>query len=60
MKKIKNDANDIVALVTGNRHEPFFMLQRMCKKIDRLIHVSEQDTVILMTPPVPGTEKNGC
>jgi len=56
-EKNKNDAHDIVALVTGNRHEPFFMLQRMCKKTDRLIHITEQDTVILMTPPVPGTEK---
>ncbi len=55
--KNKNDDNNIVALVTGSRHEPFFMLQRMCKKIDRLIHITETDTVILMTPPVPGTEK---
>lgn len=56
-EKNKNDGNDIVALVTGSRHEPFFMLQRMCKKVDRLIHITEKDTVILMTPPVPGTEK---
>ncbi len=56
-EKNKNDGSDVVALVTGNRHEPFFMLQRMCKKADRLIHISESDTVILMTPPVPGTEK---
>jgi ribonuclease J len=55
--KNKNDDPNIVALVTGNRHEPFFMLQRMCKKADRLIHITEQDTVVLMTPPVPGTEK---
>ncbi|MCD4826185.1 MAG: ribonuclease J [Acholeplasmataceae bacterium] len=55
--KNKNDDPNIVALVTGNRHEPFFMLQRMCKKTDRLIHITDQDTVILMTPPVPGTEK---
>lgn len=55
--KNKNDGKDVVALVTGNRHEPFFMLQRMCKKSDRLIHIDEKDTVILMTPPVPGTEK---
>lgn len=53
----KNDHPDIVALVTGNRHEPFFMLQRMCKKQDRLINIEPSDTVILMTPPVPGTEK---
>lgn len=56
-EKNKNDDHDIVALVTGNRHEPFFMIQRMCKKTDRLIHITEEDTVILMTPPVPGTEK---
>lgn len=53
----KNDDHDIVALVTGNRHEPFFMLQRMCKKSDRLININEGDTIILMTAPVPGTEK---
>ena len=55
----KNQNNDpnLVALVTGNRHEPFFMLQRMCKKQDRLIHITEDDTVIMMTAPVPGTEK---
>ena len=56
-EKNKNDDSDLVCLVTGNRHEPFFMLQRMCKKADRLIHISEEDTVILLTPPVPGTEK---
>jgi len=55
--KNKNNDPEIVALVTGSRHEPFFMLQRMCKKVDRLIHITEQDTIVLMTPPVPGTEK---
>lgn len=55
--KNKNDANNLVCLVTGSRHEPFYMLQRMCKKQDRLIHISEKDTILLMTSPVPGTEK---
>lgn len=55
--KNKNDDPNIVALVTGNRHEPFFMLQRMCKKIDRLVQINDADTIILMTAPVPGTEK---
>ncbi|MFA7589077.1 MAG: ribonuclease J, partial [Acholeplasmataceae bacterium] len=40
-----------------DRHEPFFMLQRMSKKTDRLVHITENDTIILMTSPVPGTEK---
>ncbi len=56
-EKNQNDDPNLVALVTGSRHEPFFMLQRMCKKQDRLIHITEDDTVILMTAPVPGTEK---
>lgn len=56
-EKNKNDGLDIVCLVTGSRHEPFYMLQRMCKKADRLIHISEKDTICLLTAPVPGTEK---
>lgn len=53
----KNNDPNIVALVTGNRHEPFFMLQRMCKKVDRLIQIDDSDTIVLMTAPIPGTEK---
>ena len=33
------------------------MLQRMCKKIDRLIEIQENDIVLMVTPPVPGTER---
>jgi len=56
-EKNKNELKDTVVLVTGERHEPFYMLQRMMRKIDRLIHLNETDDVVLMTPPVPGTEK---
>jgi len=55
--KNKNELKDAVVLVTGDRHEPFYMLQRMVKKLDRLIHINKDDTIILMTPPIPGTEK---
>lgn len=55
--KNKNLLPNSVVLVTGDRHEPFYMIQRMVKKLDRLIHINSQDTVVLMTPPVPGTEK---
>ena len=55
--KNKNELKDAVVLVTGDRHEPFYMLQRMVKKLDRLIHINKEDTIILLTPPVPGTEK---
>ncbi len=55
--KNPNDDPDLVCLVTGDRHEPFYMLQRMVKKHDRLIHINENDTVIIVTSPIPGTEK---
>lgn len=56
-EKNKNELRDAVVLVAGDRHEPFYMLQRMVKRLDRLIHINKEDTIILMTPPVPGTEK---
>ncbi|MDD3126153.1 MAG: ribonuclease J [Candidatus Izemoplasmatales bacterium] len=52
-----NEFDDVVFLVTGERHEPFFMLQRMCKGYDRLLKLNYKDTVLMMCPPVVGTEK---
>jgi ribonuclease J len=53
----KNELDDTVFLVTGERHEPFFMLQRMAKGYDRLIHLIPDDTVFFLCPPIIGTEK---
>ena len=53
----KNNDKDLVVIVTGERHEPYFMLQRMSKHIDRLVHIEATDTVIVLTNPYPGTEK---
>lgn len=55
--KNKNNDSDLVVLVTGERHEPYFMLQRMSKGIDRLIHLEQEDQVIVLTKPYLGTEK---
>ncbi len=55
--KNKNNDSDLVVLVTGERHEPYFMLQRMSKGIDRLIHLEAEDQVIVLTKPYLGTEK---
>ena len=52
-----NDEEDLVVIVTGTRHEPFYMLQRMCRHQDRLIKIKEGDHVVTVTPPVPGTER---
>ncbi|MCM1130848.1 MAG: ribonuclease J [Roseburia sp.] len=56
-EKIKNNDKDLVVLVTGERHEPYFMLQRMAKHVDRLIHLEPTDTVVILTNPYLGTEK---
>ena len=53
----KNNDKDLVVLVTGERHEPYFMIQRMAKGIDRLIHLENQDTIVVLTTPYLGTEK---
>lgn len=52
-----NELNDVVFLVTGERHEPFFMLQRMAKGYDRLLKLIPSDTVLMLCPPIIGTEK---
>lgn len=52
-----NDSKDYVCLVCGERHEPYYMLQRMIKGYDRLIQINEKDKVIIMTRPHLGTEK---
>ena len=53
----KNDDKDLVVIVTGERHEPYFMLQRMARGIDRLINLTKDDTVVVLTSPRQGTEK---
>ncbi|MFA5007554.1 MAG: ribonuclease J [Candidatus Izemoplasmatales bacterium] len=53
----ENDLPDVVFLVTGERHEPFYMLQRMTKGFDRLLHLNAKDTVLMLCPPIVGTEK---
>ena len=55
--KNKNNDKDLVVLVTGERHEPYFMLQRMSRRIDRLINLEPDDTVVILTNPYLGTEK---
>lgn len=52
-----NNDKDLVVLVTGERHEPYYMLQRMARDADRLIHLEPNDTIIVLTNPTLGTEK---
>lgn len=52
-----NKDDDLVVIVTGNRHEPFFGLQRMALGQDRLVKLTEEDNVVIISPPVSGTER---
>ncbi len=54
--EVKNDDKDLAIIVAGNRHEPYYTLQRMANKIDRLIHIGENDHVVIISSPMPGTE----
>lgn len=51
-----NDSN-LAVIITGVRHEPYFMLQRMMTNQDKLIKLTEEDVVVTICPPVIGTEK---
>ncbi len=55
--KVDNYADDLVVLITGDRHEPYYMLQRIGRKLDKLIHLDKRDTVVIITTPHPGVEK---
>ena len=52
-----NDDPNLVVIVTGERHEPYYMLQRMARHVDRLINITDHDNIIVLTNPYPGTEK---
>ncbi len=55
----KNDNYDdnMMVLVSGEKHEPYFMLQRIARKRDKLIHANKKDTFFIMHVPLPGVEK---
>ena len=52
-----NNQDDLAVIVTGVRHEPYFMLQRMITNQDKLIKIVDTDNVVIISPPVLGTEK---
>ena len=56
-EEITNDDKDLVIIVAGIRHEPFYMIQRMCNGQDRLLQINKSDEVIFLSPTIPGTER---
>lgn len=51
-----NNDDDLVVIVTGARHKPFYMVQRMCRHQDRLIEINEGDTIVIASPTKAGNE----
>lgn len=52
-----NDDDNLVIILAGSRHEPYFMLLRMMTDQDRLVALRKEDIVCIIAPPVHGTEK---
>lgn len=53
----KNYSKNSVVLVAGDKHEPYYVLQRLARKRDKLIHMEKGDLVLLLTVPYAGIEK---
>lgn len=56
-KEELTNLNNIVIIVTGFRNEPYSTLVKMATSEDQNINFTKNDKIILMCPPVPGTEK---
>lgn len=53
----KNNDDNLIILITGERHEPYHMLNRLARGTDKLVKLTENDTVVILTNPCLGTEK---
>ncbi len=53
----RNDDENLAIIIAGIRHEPYFMLIRMMTQQDKLVELSENDTVCIISPPALGTER---
>lgn len=53
----KNESDDLVVIVHGQREEAYSMLVKMVLGEDKYIHLNPDDQVVIMCPPVSGTEK---
>ena len=53
----KNDDESLVVIVHGQREEPYTMLVKMLFGEDKYLKITPNDQVIIMCPPVSGTER---
>ena len=52
-----NEIDNLVVIVTGERFEPYTMIANMSIGENKYINLNIDDKVVLMCPPIPGTEK---
>lgn len=52
----QNNEDDLAIIITGVRHEPYYTLQRMALGNDRLVHLNDQDHIVIVSQPTTGTE----
>ncbi|HOR95581.1 MAG TPA: ribonuclease J [Bacilli bacterium] len=52
-----SEDKNLVVITAGIRHEPYVSLLRMLNKQDRLVQLTQNDSVVMISNPVPGTEK---
>lgn len=53
----QNEDDDLVVIVHGKREEAYSLLVKMVLGDDKYIHLNQRDQVVIMCPPVSGTEK---
>ena len=57
-KDFNNNLLDVVCIVSGSGNEVFKLMNNIAIGEDRLIELHKQDTIIIASPVVPGTEKD--
>ena len=57
-KDFKNDMKDVICIVSGGGNKVFKLMNNIAIGEDRKIKLNEDDTVIIASPIVPGTEKD--
>jgi len=56
-ENFNNDSNDLIILVSGSGPKVFNVMYRIATSEDKLIELRKEDTVVILSPMVPGTEK---
>ncbi|MDO5440282.1 MAG: ribonuclease J [Erysipelotrichaceae bacterium] len=59
-KDFNNDLDNVICIISGSGNKVFRLLNNIAIGEDRLIELKKNDTVIIASPIVPGTEKEAA